>query len=173
MTALTDVAGAASEKPGARAAEHIEDVLARDGVYVSTTVGKSMWPMLRNRRDTIVVTPPTGRLHRFDVPLYRRGDDYVLHRVIEVLPDSYTILGDNCLVKERGITDDQVIGVLTGFYRRDRQVDMAGWCYRAYVRVWCALYPVRAVLMRARGALARGPVGDAVRAVRRARGGKR
>ena len=28
---------------------HIEDVIQKDGVYVSTTAGVSMYPMLRNR----------------------------------------------------------------------------------------------------------------------------
>ena len=41
---------------------HIEDVLAENGVFVSTTVGMSMYPMLRNRRDTIIIRPYTGRL---------------------------------------------------------------------------------------------------------------
>lgn len=151
---------------------HIEDVLASDGVYVGTTVGVSMWPMLRNRRDTIVVKPvPAGtRLRRFDVPLYRRGDAYVLHRIVRVNPASYDILGDNCLAVERGIPDERVIGVLAGFYRGDRQVDMDGAGYRVYVRVWCALYPVRLLLMRARGTVARGPLGDVVRRVRVERG---
>ena len=51
-------------------------------MYVSTTSGVSMYPMLRNRRDTIIVKPPTAPLKKYDVPLYRRGDDYVLHRII-------------------------------------------------------------------------------------------
>ena len=34
---------------------HIEDVIQKDGVYVSTTAGVSMYPMLRNRRDTIII----------------------------------------------------------------------------------------------------------------------
>ena len=61
---------------------HIEDALNEKGVYVSTTSGVSMYPMLRNRRDTIIVKPPTAPLKKYDVPLYRRGDDYVLHRII-------------------------------------------------------------------------------------------
>lgn len=130
---------------------HIEDVLALQGVYVSTTVGVSMRPMLRNRRDTIVVEPLRGRrLRRFDVPLYRRDDDYVLHRCVEVHPDGYTMLGDNCLNKELDIPDERVIGVLTGFYRGEKKIDMDGLPYRAYVRVWYAIYPLRRCVMRAR-----------------------
>ena len=48
----------------------IEDVLAREGVYVGTTAGVSMWPLLRHRRDTVVVEPCAGRLRVHDVPLY-------------------------------------------------------------------------------------------------------
>lgn len=129
----------------------IEDALAQQGMYVGTTVGVSMRPMLRNRRDTIIVEPLRGRrLRRFEVPLYRRGDAYVLHRCVEVHPASYTMLGDNCLNKESNIPDERVVGVLTGFYRGDKQVNMDGAAYRAYVRTWYALYPLRRVAMQVR-----------------------
>ena len=59
----------------------IEDVLAHEGAYVATTAGVSMRPLLRDRRDTVVIEPCAGRLAKYDVPLYRRGSDYVLLRV--------------------------------------------------------------------------------------------
>ena len=37
---------------------------------MGTVVGNSMYPMLRSRRDTIVVRPCTGRLRQYDVALY-------------------------------------------------------------------------------------------------------
>lgn len=122
---------------------HIEDVIKENGVYVSTTSGVSMYPMLRNRRDTIIIKPVAGRLKRYDVPLYRRGKEYVLHRIVAVKPESYVICGDNCMKKEYNITDQQIIGVLAGFYRDGKEVDMNGWKYQLYCRVWVALYPVR------------------------------
>jgi len=128
----------------------IEDVLAEEGLFVSTTVGVSMFPMLRNRRDTIIVMPYEGRLKKYDVPLYKRGSDYILHRIIEVLPDSYVICGDNCIQKEYGITDEQILGVLTGFYRGSKQINMDGFGYKLYVRVWCRLYPIRKIYGRMR-----------------------
>ena len=122
---------------------HIEDIIKENGVYVSTTVGVSMYPMLRNRRDTVMIKPVASRLKRYDVPLYRRGDDYVLHRIVAVKPEGYVICGDNCMKREYNITDQQIIGVLDGFYRDGKEVDMNGWKYRLYSRVWVALYPVR------------------------------
>lgn len=130
---------------------HIEDVLAENGVFVSTTVGMSMYPMLRNRRDTIIIRPYTGRLKKYDVPLYKCREKYILHRIVEVLPDSYVICGDNCMQREYGITDEQILGVLTGFYRGKKEVDMNGLAYRSYVRLWCALFPLRYLYKRVKG----------------------
>lgn len=131
----------------------IEDILKEKGVYVSTTVGVSMYPMLRNRRDTIVIRPYTGRLKKYDVPLYKRGDKYILHRIVKVLPEGYVICGDNCLRREYGITDNQILGVLTEFYRDGRHIDIENLWYRVYVRGWTASYPVRAGLKYIRGLL--------------------
>ena len=121
---------------------NIEEILKRDGVYVSTTSGISMSPMLRDRRDTIVVTPVAGRLKKYDVALYKRGDSYVLHRVIKVLPDSYIIRGDNCIAREYGITDSDVLGVLTDFYRGNRKKSMNTLGYKLYSRLIIAVHPL-------------------------------
>ena len=41
---------------------HIEEVLEQKGIYVSTTAGVSMYPLLRHRKDTIVIHSAEGRL---------------------------------------------------------------------------------------------------------------
>ena len=135
--------------------KRIEDVLEEEGVFVSTTVGISMLPLLRNRRDTIIIMPYEGRLKKYDVPLYKRGSDYILHRIVGVKSDSYVICGDNCTQKEYGITDAHILGVMTGFYRGSKKVNMEGFGYKAYVRVWCALYPVRKIYKRVKSDLAK------------------
>lgn len=109
----------------------IEKVLESDGIFVSTTSGVSMYPLLRNRRDTIIVTPTKVRLKKYDVALYRRDENYVLHRVIKVLPDSYIIRGDNCILLEH-VKDTEILGKLTGIYRSDKTVRMEGAAYKLY-----------------------------------------
>ena len=129
----------------------IEDVLNSEGIFVSTTVGVSMYPMLRNRRDTIIVSPYEGRLKKYDVPLYKRNSNYILHRIVEVRENSYVICGDNCERKEYGITDEQILGVLTGFYRGSKQVNMDSWQYKMYSRIARAAFPIRRLRGIARG----------------------
>ena len=101
--------------------QKIEDVLLSQGQYIGPTVGVSMLPMLKNRRDTIVVTRKTERLKPLDVALYRRGPQYVLHRVLQVTDTGYIIRGDNCYADEI-VPEEAVIGVLTEFFRKDKHI---------------------------------------------------
>ena len=110
----------------------IEDVLLSRGQYVGPTVGVSMLPMLKNRRDTIVVQAKTERLQRLDVALYRRGDAYVLHRVLQPIDGGYIIRGDNCYTDEN-VPEEDVIGVLTEFYRKGKHVLCTDKKYLKYV----------------------------------------
>ena len=131
----------------------IEKTLLDEGVYISTTSGVSMYPMLRDRRDTIIVTRCEGRLKKYDVALYKRGDSYVLHRVIKVLPDSYIIRGDNCIAKEYGITDANILGKLTGFMRGEKEINMSGAPYKLYSRLICALHPIVSIKLKLKSRL--------------------
>ncbi len=121
----------------------IEDVLEREGIFVYSTSGISMYPMLRNRRDVVVIRKKNGRLKKYDVPLYRRGKSYVLHRIIRVLPDGgYDIRGDNCLKTEYSVPEENILGYLDGFWRGSREISVNSVMYRVYSRVWVALHPV-------------------------------
>ena len=48
----------------------IETALIENGKYIGPTVGVSMLPIFKNRRDTIVVVPKTERLKPLDVALF-------------------------------------------------------------------------------------------------------
>lgn len=128
--------------------KNMETVLKEEGVLVSTMSGTSMEPMLRNRTDTVVIKPFEGRLRKYDVALFRYNSQYVLHRIVKVCKDSYIMRGDNCEQKEVGVTDAQVLGVLTEFYRGDKRVDLDGWNYKIYVWIHCKSYYLRWILRR-------------------------
>ncbi len=133
----------------------IEQAIAKEGKFVSTTSGISMKPLFADRRDTIIVLPKNGRLKKYDVPLYRRGGEYVLHRIVRVLPDSYVICGDNCENYEYGIRDEDIIGVLSAFYRKDKYCTVNNMFYRAYAVYIVNSFPVRMLYRKARRKLSR------------------
>ena len=111
----------------------IENVLIENGKYIGPTVGVSMLPMLKNRRDTIVVLPKTERLKPLDVALYKRGEAYILHRVLEVKENGYIIRGDNCYSDEN-VPESAVIGVLSEFFRKGKHYYCTDEKYLKYVR---------------------------------------
>ncbi len=122
----------------------IEEVLEKNGVYVGPTVGVSMLPMLKNRRDSVIIVKKTERLKPLDVALYKRGSDYVLHRVLEITDWGYIIRGDNCYANEN-VPEETVIGVLTEFYRKDKHVLCTNEKYLRYAKRRISTYPVRRV----------------------------
>ncbi len=133
-------------------AKNIEEMLLCDGVYISTTSGVSMYPMLRDRRDTIVVTRCEERLKKYDVALFKRGEQYVFHRVIKVLDDRYLIRGDNCIAYDV-VKDSDVLGRLTRFYRAEKEKSIEGLGYRLYSRVIVVLHPFVSLKLKIKGRL--------------------
>ena len=126
-----------------------EKMLAEDGRLVYRTRGVSMEPMLRQNRDLVVIEVPASRLKKYDVALYKRGTSYVLHRVIGVKDDHYLIRGDNTYALET-VPDSAVLGVLTAFQRKGNKYSGTDRGYRCYVRIWNAIYPLRALRARCR-----------------------
>ena len=120
----------------------IEELLASNTAFVGTFGGTSMLPMLKERRDTIVVQPKTQRLKALDVALYRVGEKYILHRVIKVLQDGYLIRGDNCYFNEY-VKEDAVIGVLTEFYCGEECISVTDDKYLKYAKKRVKSYRIR------------------------------
>ena len=127
-----------------------EEILARDGRLVYTNVGDSMEPLIRQGRDLLVIERRRGRLRKYDVPLYRRDSgQYVLHRVLRVREDDYVLCGDNRWSREYGVTDKQILGVLTAVIRDGTELAVTDRRYRLYVHLWCDLFPLRAFILKA------------------------
>ena len=125
----------------------IEEMLLSRGQYVGPTVGVSMLPMLKNRRDTIVVQAKTERLKRLDVALYRRGDSYILHRVLQPIDGGYLIRGDNCYFDEN-VPEEDVIGVLTEFFRKGKHYYCTDKKYIKYAEKRLKTYKIRRFFVR-------------------------
>ena len=128
-----------------------EEYLDKYQRLVRTNVGVSMLPLLRQGRDLFVVEKRgPGRLKAGDVVLYRRPPDkYVLHRIVEVREKDYVILGDNCVNREYGITDDDILGIMIGFVRDGKQHTVTERGYRLYRFLWLHGAPMRVFLKKA------------------------
>lgn len=127
-----------------------EEYLGSHDSLTYRNTGTSMMPLLKEGRDLFTVAGKgESRCCRGDVVLYRRGEEYVLHRIIRVREHDYVILGDNCVRKETGITDADIIGVMTGFVHRGREHSVKETGYRLYSGFWMGIAPVRIPLQKA------------------------
>lgn len=133
-----------------------EEELKRHGRLVYPNVGTSMLPLLRQGKDLMVISPrPNRRPKKYDAVLYKRGDRYILHRILKVREKDYVICGDHNWQREYGITDGQIIGVLTAFVRDGVQTPVTDRRYLCYVHLWCDFFPVRAAILRCKAILTR------------------
>lgn len=98
--------------------------------------GISMLPMLRQGIDSVVFSPVPGELKKYDLPLYQReSGQYVLHRVVKA-GDTYTCIGDNQFAYEPGLRREQMIALVTEFYRADKHHTVTELPYKIYCRLW-------------------------------------
>ena len=134
-----------------------EEFLDKNGEMTYSNVGTSMMPLLKQGRDLFTVRKKGNkRCKKYDVVLYRRPPDkYVLHRIIKVRRDDYVILGDNCVSKEYGITDDDIIGVMTAYVHNGKKHTTAFWGYRLYSFIWVSFSFLRIFLKKTKMKAAR------------------
>ena len=127
-----------------------EEYLDRYGSLTYYNKGVSMKPLLYQNRDLFTVKATHGeRCHKYDVVLYKRHPHrYVLHRIIQVREHDYVIMGDNCIRKEYGITDHDILGVMVSYVRKGKTRTVEDWRYIGYSRIWVALTPFRIIYRR-------------------------
>lgn len=127
----------------------IKTELEESNVLIYTNKGVSMMPLLRQNRDLMIIEKKIpGQLKKYDAVLFMRANgQYVLHRILKVREKDYWIVGDNCVSGEY-VTEDQILGVLTGVIRDGKQINVTDLGYRLYVHLWCDCYPVRFFILR-------------------------
>ena len=98
--------------------------------------GVSMLPMLRQGIDSVMLSPVSSKLKKYDLPFYQRKDGhYVLHRIVKV-GETYTCIGDNQYPYEPGVRQEQLIAVVTGFYRGEKYCAVNTFRHKFYCRFW-------------------------------------
>ena len=126
--------------------------LLREGhTHVPVTVaGTSMTPFL-DPGDTVFLDLPDHPVQQGDVILFARlGQQYVLHRVVQVFPDgSLELLGDAQLRSER-VRPEDVRAIVTGARRGEKLLDENALRWRFFRDVWIRTRRIRPYVNRIR-----------------------
>lgn len=135
----------------------IKESIKDGGRFTMMTAGTSMKPLLRNRKDYVVLAKPEGQLKKYDIPLYKRpSGQYTLHRVMKVTENGYTMCGDNQLIFEKNVREDSVIAVVSKVIKNGKEIDLkTSKIYQFYVFLWCKCFFLRFVPLKIRAFLSR------------------
>lgn len=109
-----------------------EDSLRENGYTICSPISGSMKPLIRPHIDSAVFVPPE-HIRKYDVVLYRRNGQAIMHRVISISGDTCFIRGDNSNYTEKVPLRD-IFGVMRGFYRGKRYVNVKNCVYLAYMQ---------------------------------------
>ena len=113
--------------------------------------GVSMRPFLETLRDKVVLAPPQReKIQTGDVVLAAISKDiFVLHRVTKREGERLTLRGDGNVYGTEECTISDVIGIVTGFYRKGRNkpdsVESKKW--RIYSRLWPSSPLLRRIIL--------------------------
>lgn len=129
----------------------IQEALSEGQTVQISPRGISMLPMLRQGIDSVVLSPVPDDLKKYDLPLYQRENGkYVLHRIVDA-GCTYTCMGDNQFTPEPGLCRDQMIAVVTAFYRGEKKHSVSEPGYWLYCRIWHYSRPLRRFWRRGMG----------------------
>lgn len=123
----------------------IKETLDNGGTFSLTVHGQSMYPFITGGRDQITLSPIPGKLKKNDLPLYRRASgQFVLHRIVKVEKNgTYTCCGDHQWALEKGLVQEQMIGIATSYVRNGKHLTNRNVWYRIYRTVWTWVLPLR------------------------------
>jgi len=122
-----------------------EKILSERGVLVYTNRGNSMFPLIKEGKDILVISSQTELVAPFDIILTKRPSGrYLLHRIIRKNHDgTFDTAGDNSYKYDSGIRPTEIIGKLTAIIRNDKKNELNSLSYKIYVLIWCRFFFLR------------------------------
>lgn len=113
----------------------VEEILSAGGSFSFMPKGISMLPLIREGKDSVIISPAPETLKKYDIILYKRDNGkFVLHRIVKVKNGVYTLCGDNQLGYEHNITKDMIIGYVTAVIRDGETIKNDNKKYKKYLR---------------------------------------
>lgn len=128
--------------------ELLEVLKQADSVPLIIT-GGSMMPFLVNGRDTVYLSKAEEPLKPGDMVLYRRtSGQYVLHRIVKIENDNYSMVGDAQSEVEPGIRREQILARVSAVRRKGKLLASGSFWWDFFEKIWIHMTPVRPALIR-------------------------
>lgn len=126
----------------------IEEEIREEKKVKLTVTGDSMYPLLKSRVDTVVLTK-AEKPKKYDIVFFKRENgQYILHRILKEKNGIYTIAGDNEVRKEYPVKKEQIIATVCEFTRKSTPHSVNEPFYKFYGFVWVNFFSLRPFLLR-------------------------
>ncbi len=112
--------------------------------------GSSMFPLIRNERDVVVLSPCVAQeLRVMDVVLFRYRGKHVLHRIIRKEGSRLMLQGDGSYVAKEQCEVTEVVGKVRQIVRPSgRCIEVEGWRWKCCSHLWRCLGVLRSPVLR-------------------------
>ena len=112
-----------------------------------TVTGNSMYPLFRNRLDSVMLEKAES-YKVGDIVLYcRKNGQYVLHRIVKIKGDCYALAGDNETQKEYPVEKENIIARAVSGVRGKKNINFSALWYKFYKFIWIKLFFLRKILL--------------------------
>jgi signal peptidase I len=110
--------------------------------------GHSMYPLLRDGKDEVTISPLTCDPSVYDIVLFRYRGKHILHRIISIEGDTYTIQGDGIYISCEKCTREDIIGVVTQIHKKNGLEINTSWgLFRFNSWCWYKLFFMRRFIL--------------------------
>lgn len=133
----------------AEALPRIRRELAEGRACRLVVTGSSMLPLLRHKKDAVILSAPKRIPHRGDILLYLRAEDVcVLHRVHRVVTDGTLLMCGDAQTALEPIRPEQIIAQVIAVERGGKRMECDAFGWRILSDLWQLMRPMRPVLFR-------------------------
>jgi hypothetical protein len=123
------------------------EIIESKGFLLLAPKGNSMLPFIHPHTDIIKLINAKGPYKKYQVILFQKGPDYILHRIIKVTDSKLFCIGDNEFVTD--IVDcSDVIAIMEGLYRKEKYIHSNQHLSLIFISIWHILTPLRRVIKK-------------------------
>lgn len=128
----------------------VDEILKNDEKAWITVTGMSMYPFLREGKDSVELSSiEYEAVKKGDIVLIRRkSGHYVLHRLLRKEKNCFYIIGDAQQWVEGPLGPEQLLAYVTSIKRGKRIINCSNIILKCAVNIWLALIPFRNRTMR-------------------------
>ena len=117
--------------------EFFLSVLNETGSVRIPVNGRSMRPFLKEGRDKVILTKADAHsIKKGDIVVYKKGDAYILHRVVSLDGGVISIMGDNENNPDCGISPESVVATVECVERNGKVINKNHPLWQFYSRVF-------------------------------------